>query len=111
VGCLPAPRHPDEVHHARRRHTWLGLGLGLGLGLAAHGLNVSLRPRPQGFTMPAKWHSLTILCASAAALVERISSSGSSGHGGSSRGICAQHFAPSKTPPGSPAHQSLGREI
>ena len=50
---------------------------------AAHGLNVRLRPRPQGFTMPAKWHSLTILCASAAALVERTSSSGSSGHGGS----------------------------
>ena len=34
VGCLPAPRHPNEVHHARRRHTWLGLGFGLGLGLA-----------------------------------------------------------------------------
>ena len=34
VVCLPAPRHPNEVHHARRRHTWLGLGFGLGLGLA-----------------------------------------------------------------------------
>ena len=32
--------------------------------------------------MPAKWHSLTILCASAAALIERTSSSGVVGTGG-----------------------------
>ena len=50
VGCLPAPRHPNEVHHARRRHTWLGLGLGLRVSAiaAAHGLNVSA-PTTTGF--------------------------------------------------------------
>ena len=50
VVCLPAPRHPNEVHHARRRHTWLGLGLGLRVSAiaAAHGLNVSA-PTTTGF--------------------------------------------------------------
>jgi hypothetical protein len=58
--------------------------------------------------MPAKWHSLTILCASAAALVERTSSSGSSGHGGS-EGISIRHRSTGSALTGSSgsAHETL----